>query len=99
LITAAILHVKAPAPRLTCLEVAMDRPALTMQDCWAAGGRLRLEVAADGRRIHVSGNREGFVGLARVLLWHVQHGDGAADLGELAGFEDGSPVLELGAPE
>lgn len=77
----------------------MTKPALSMQDCWAPAGRLRIDVSNDGASVRIDGNRDGLVGLARVLLWHVQHGSGPADLAALGAFEGGGTTLEVGLPE
>ena len=71
---------------------------LTLEDCWAHGGRLRLEVKDEGGRVALSGNPEGFIGLARVLLWMVQNGEEQIDLTTLRAHADGDPILELLPP-
>jgi hypothetical protein len=72
---------------------------LRAEDCWAEGGRLGLSVR-EGGRVRLEGNREGLVGLARVLLWMAQyrHEDvEPLDLSAFASFEEG-PTLELSGP-
>jgi len=80
-------------------DAVMNRPALSIQECWAEGGRLQVEVGDEGATVLLRGNREGLVGLARVLLWHVQHGEGPVDLAELGAFRDGGPILSVGVPQ
>jgi hypothetical protein len=78
----------------------MKNPSLTVEQCWAEGGRLGIEVLEEGARVCIRGNHEGLVGLARVLLWMAQYRAGADEVLELerfASFEDG-PRLEIRAP-
>ena len=78
----------------------MNEPSLKVEDCWAAGGRLGLEILDEGARVRIRGNHEGLVGLARVLLWLAQYRPGADDVVQLerfGSFEPG-PTLEVHAP-
>jgi len=61
---------------------------------------LVVDVLEDGARVRLGGNREGLVGLARVLLWMAKHragADGDLDLTAFAAFEPGA-TLDLAAP-
>ena len=79
----------------------MHQPGqLTIEDCWQPNGSLRIEASEDGARIRLRGNRDGYVGLARMLLFLAQHGidaDRVVALDEMGAFEDGGPVLDLTA--
>jgi hypothetical protein len=76
-------------------------PRLTVEDCWADGGRLRLEVSPEGTRARLRGNADGFVGLARILLYLAHYGPAGSvvPLGPLGAFAEGGPQLELEAPK
>jgi hypothetical protein len=78
----------------------MNQPSLQVEQVWAEGGRLGVEVLEDGARVRISGNHDGLVGLARVLLWLAQYRPGSEevlDLSSFAAFEPGA-VLEIHAP-
>jgi len=78
----------------------MKDPSLQVEECWAQGGRLGIEVLEGGARVVLRGNHEGLVGLARVLLWLAKYRDGADEtvvLERFASFEHGSR-LEVRAP-
>lgn len=72
--------------------------SLRVEDCWAPGGRLSLTLADEGQRVILAGNREGLVGLARVLLYLANHELEGADrvhLAALNAHDAGEPRLEI----
>ena len=71
---------------------------LTLEECWGAGGKVSLHVADEGGRIQLGGNPEGFIGLARVLLWMVQNGEEKVDLTAFRAHAEGAPILEVNPP-
>ena len=74
---------------------------LKVEDCWADGGRLRLEMSADGARARLTGNPDGMVGLARILLYLAHYGPAGSvvPLASLGAFAEGGPTLEVEAPK